>query len=155
MRKKCKRKVWKLINPIKHAIDGASICTDETLAPLQTRELAAIEAFRIGKATIQEWSDIVNMMNVTEHMAFRGVGPEAKQCCHDVYLHLIAAAKRYKTTRKMGTTGEGLQCFRDLYEWHNLQRTAVSRSEYERHIQETVNRIRSGAPEVIDAMEVV
>lgn len=153
MRKRCKRKVWALVNPIEHAIDGARVSGDDILSSLRTRELSAIEAFRTGKARLQEWADIVAMMNVAEHMAFRGVGPEAKQVCDDLHTHLIDAARRYTTTRRMGATGPALQCMRDAYEYHDLQRKSVSRSEYERHIKETSDRIRSKAPEVYDVME--
>lgn len=152
-RKQCKRKVWALVNPIQHAIEGAAIITDEVIQGLRTRELSAIETFRAGKAGLQEWSDLVALMNVSEHMAFRGVGPEAKQTLNEAHGHLIAAAKRYEATKKMGLTGPGLQCMRDMYEWHDLQRKSISRAEYDRHIKDTVNRIKSKAPEVTDVLE--
>ncbi len=153
MKKRCKRKVWALVDPIQHAIQGAAIITDDVIIGLRTRELSAIEAFRAGKAGLQEWSDLVALMNVAEHMAFRGVGPEAKPTLHEAHGHLIDAAKRYESTKRMGLTGPGLQCMRELYEWHDLQRKSISRAEYDRHIKATVNRIKSGAPEVTDVLE--
>lgn len=153
MRKKCKRKVWIKADPIALAIEKAHVATDERLAPLRTRELSAIEAFRTGLAKLQDWSDMVNMMNVTEHMAFRGIGAEAKQTCHEAHGHLVEAAKRYRKTMKMGMTGAGLQCLRDLYEYADLQRKSVTLAEYERHIQATLNRIKGNAPEVVDVLE--
>jgi len=153
MKKRCIRKKWALVNVITHAIEGAGICTDKVLQDLRIRELAAIEAFRTGTATLQDWSDIVAMMNVCEHMAGNGVGKEAMPTCEEAHKHLIEAAKRYEKTHRMGTTGPGLQCFRELYEWHDLQRTSISRSEYDRHIAATSNRIRSKAPEVTDILE--
>ena len=53
----------------------------------------------------------------------------------------------------MGITGPALQCLRDVYEFHDLQRTSISLSEYEKHIKDTANRIRSKAPEVTDVLE--
>ena len=153
MKKRCKRKVWALVNPITHAIAGAAIITDDVIQGLRTRELSAIEAFRAGKAGLQEWSDLVALMNVAEHMAFNGVGPEAKPTLHEAHGHLIDAAKRYESTKRMGLTGPGLQCMREMYEWHDLQRKSISRAEYDRHIKATVNRIKSGAPEVTDVLE--
>lgn len=153
MKKRTRRKVWALVDPISHAISGAAICDDNLLSTLRIRELAAIEAFRSGKATVQEWCDIVAMMNVCEHMATHGVGPEAHETCNEAHKHLIEAAKRYEITERMGTTGKGLQCFRSLYEWHDLQRTSISRSEYDKHIQATTKRIKSKAPEVTDVLE--
>ena len=141
MKKRCKRKVWALVDPIQHAIQGAAIITDDVIQGLRTRELSAIEAFRAGKAGLQEWSDLVALMNVAEHMAFNGVGPEAKPTLHEAHGHLIDAAKRYESTKRMGLTGQG------------LQRKSISRAEYDRHIKATVNRIKSGAPEVTDVLE--
>lgn len=60
MKKKCKRKHWALINPVTHALQGAQFIPDSELLALRTRELAAIEAFRTGSATLQEWSDCCN-----------------------------------------------------------------------------------------------
>lgn len=155
MRKKCKRKVWALVNPITHAIEGARVSGDEVLQPLARRELSAIESFRMGHATIQEWSDLVNLMNLCEHMAHRGIGPEAKQVCDDAHAHLLEAARRYKSTGKMGLTGPGLQCMRDLYEYHDLQRRSIARSEYDKHIHGVQNRIKGNAPEVVDVLDEV
>ena len=152
-RKQCKRKVWALVNPITHAIEGAGICTDELLQSLRIRELAAIEAFRSGRAGVQEWCDVTAIMNVCEHMATHGVGPEAHATCNEAHTHLIEAAKRFERTGKMGLTGPGIQCMRDLYEWHDLQRKSISRAEYDRHIKQTTLRIKSKAPEVTDVLE--
>lgn len=153
MKKRCNRKVWALVNPITHAIEGAAIITDEVIQGLRTRELSAIESFRSGSAGLQEWSDLVALMNVAENMAFNGVGPEAKPTLDEAHGHLITAAKRYEATKRMGLTGPGLQCMREMYEWHDLQRKSISRAEYDRHIKATVNRIKSKAPEVTDVLE--
>lgn len=37
MKKRCKRKVWALVNPITHAIEGAAIITDDVIIGLRTR----------------------------------------------------------------------------------------------------------------------
>lgn len=155
MRKHCKRKVWNTaINPIQHAIDGAAITPDSLLNQLRARELAAIEAFRTGSATVQEWSDITGMLNICETMARNGIGPEALDACAKAEQELIAAGKRYESTRRMATSGPGLQAFRDVYQYHDLQRQSVSRGEYDRWIRKTALRVRSKAPEVRDMAEV-
>ncbi|GAA4401195.1 hypothetical protein [Quisquiliibacterium transsilvanicum] len=149
MRKQCRRKVWALVNPIQHAIEGAAITPDEKLNQLKLRELAAIEAFAKGKATVREWQDIVHMANLCELMAANGVGPEAARDCAALQAHMVEAAKRYERTKKMGATGEGLQAMRSVFEYHHLQRTSISRGEYERFIGELKNRVKSKAPEVV------
>lgn len=54
----------------------------------------------------------------------------------------------------MVMSGPGLQALRDLYEYHDLQRQSISRSEYEKWIRTAENRTRSKAPEVRDMAEI-
>lgn len=49
MRKKCRRKVWALVNPIQHAIEGAAITPEDKLNQLQLREMAAVTIAEIEK----------------------------------------------------------------------------------------------------------
>lgn len=153
-RKKCKRKVWKLVNPIQHAIDGARITTDDLLDQLRIRELAAIESFRKGEAGLQEWADLTGTLNVCEAMARGGIGPEALDACKVAEQALIDAGIHYEDTKRMVMSGPGLQALRDLYEYHDLQRQSISRSEYEKWIRTAENRTRSKAPEVRDMAEI-
>jgi len=149
MKKTCKRKHYQLINPIGYAIEGARITPADRLDKLRMLELASIEAFSKGKAGLQEWSDINALLTMCETMARGGIGPEAMEACGTAQAALVESAKRFETTKRMGTSGLGLQAFRDLYEYHDLQRQSVSRAEYERFIQAGVNRLKSNAPEVI------
>lgn len=153
MRKQCKRKVWSLINPIQHAIEGASLPPDDLIQPLRIRELSSLEAFTHGKAGLQEWSDMCAMLNLCETMARNKVGPEALPACEKAQEALLEAAKRYEKTKRMGLSGPGLQAIRDVYEFHDLQRQSVSRAEYEKFIKMTADRMRSGAPEAKDVSE--
>lgn len=150
MRKHTRRKHWQLINPILHAIQGAAITPSEELDQLRMKELAAVEAFAKGTAALQDWQDITAMLNLTETMAKDGIGPEALPVCKAAQEHLVEAAQRYERIEKMGTTGPGIQSFRDLFQYHDLQRQSVSRSEYERAIAKTLARVRSKAPEVME-----
>lgn len=105
MRKRTVRRVWSLVNPINHVIEG---------------------------------------------MANDGIGPEVLEACKHAQEAMLGAAKRYELTKRMGLTGEGLQAVRELYEYHDLQRTSISLGEYEKSITKTMNRVRSKAPGVIE-----
>lgn len=150
MRKHTRRKVWGLINPIQHAIQGAAITPSKELDGLRLKELEAVHAFANGTATLQDWHDITAMLNLAETMAKDGIGPEVLPVCEAAQQHLVEAAKRFERIKKMGTTGPGIQSFRDLFAYHDLQRQSVSRAEYERAIARTLGRIRSKAPEVVE-----
>ena len=150
-RKRTRRKHYALVNPITYAIEGAAIASQSALDKLRLIELAAIDAFARGHATVQDWHSMTQMLNLAETMAGMGIGrQEVMPACRAAQAHLIEATQRYERTGRMGTTGPGLQALRDLYEYHDLQRVSVARSDYEKAIQMVTNRIRSKAPEVIE-----
>lgn len=144
MRKRCKRKVWALVNPILHAIEGAGITSRNDLDKLLTRELASLDAFTRGKATMNQWSDMVNVNNLTQTLAGMGVGYEAMPDAHKAEQGLIEAAERFQRTGKMGLSGPAIQALKNIIEWHDLQRSSIPRSQYEEAIRLTGARIKSG-----------
>jgi hypothetical protein len=153
VKKQTRRKVYALINPLSYVFESIKPPEGDKLRKLQTVELVSIEAFRTGTATINDWSKVVGMMNLAENMASNGIGIEVMEVCKEAHDHLVDAAQRYQKTLKMGLTGPGIQCIRNLYQYHDLQRASVPMSVYEKHIKDTVNRVRSKAPEVTDVME--
>lgn len=144
MRKRCNRKVWALVNPIQHAISGAGVTDRKNLDALLSRELASLDAFTHGKARMSEWSDMANVNNLTQTLAGMGIGREALPDCHKAEAALIEAAARYQIKKRMGLSGPGIQALRDVIEWHDLQRSSISRSQYEEAIRLTGARIKSG-----------
>ena len=148
MKKQCRRKVYQLINPIAHAIAGAGITTDDCLKKIKDKEIAAIEEMRTGNATVYTWQALVDMNNICQVMARNGIGPEALPDTMMAEIELKNAAKRFEATGRMLLTGTGLRSINEVLEWHHLQRTSVSRSEYERMIDKTRNKIRSRSKDV-------
>lgn len=149
MRKRCKRKIWDKVNPIEHAIIGAAITTEDKLDRLRMGELSAIESMVKGNATTTDWRALVDMLNIAETMSTNGIGIEVLEVCQVVQKEMEAAAHRYEKTRKMGLTGTGIRYIKELYALHDLQRTSISRSEYERMIEKTINYIRSNNHQVV------
>ena len=150
IRKQTKRKHCKLIDPLRHAILGAGITEPHLLDKLRLRELAAIEAMSKGMGTIVEWQELADMMNICEVMASQGIGPEALPHCEQAQQALTEAAKRFEKTKRMGLSGLGLKAIREVYEYHDLQRSSVPRSVYEQMIVKTRNRIKSKSKEVVE-----
>jgi hypothetical protein len=148
VRKQCRRKVYQLVDPIAHAIAGAGITTDDCLKQLKDKEQAAIEAMRTGNATVWTWQELVDMNNICQVMARHGIGPEALPDCMMAEIELKHAAKRFESTGKMLLTGTGLRAINEVSEWHQLQRTSISRAEYERMIEKTRNKIKSKSKDV-------
>ena len=149
MRNQTKRKFWKLIDPIRHAILGAGITQDHLLDKLRLTELASLDAMTRGLGTLQDWQELTDMMNISEVMALDGVGPEVLPHCQQAQNALEQAALRYQSTMRMGLSGTGINALRDVFEYHDLQRRSISRSEYEKYIIKTRQRIMSRAKEVV------
>lgn len=147
-RKACKRRHYPLVNVISLAITGCSISSEDDLDKLRLRELSAIESFAKGTATPNEFRDLADMLNLAETMANMGIGPEALEACAAAQSALLAAKVRHDKLGRLGMTGEGLQSLRDLYAYHDAQRMAVDRSQYERAISKTRDRIRSAHPSI-------
>jgi hypothetical protein len=127
---------------------GAAITDDETLDVLRKREADSLEAFRTGAATKQDWNNINASVRLAELMAHSGIGPDVVVHAKIAEMHLLEARDRFRRIGKIGTTGLGLQAFKDLLEYHELQRTSVSRSVYEEHIQKVTNMIISKSPKI-------
>lgn len=146
MRKHTKRKVWERRNPIAMAIAGAAITDTASLGKLRMKELQALEAFRTGTAAKHDWDAMADLCNLTETMSGMGIGPEALEASQRAQEALGEAHRRHVEHGRIALSGPELQALRDCYAFHDLQRTSVSRSQYERAIQTTANRIRSAHP---------
>lgn len=150
MRKKCRRKVYPLLNNIAHAIAGAAIADKTSLDKLRICELSAIDNMVYGRGTVDDWRWIVDVMNIAETMGKNGIGPEVLPFCEEAQKALHEAAKRYESTKKMGLSGVGIKAVKFVWEYHDLQRTSIARSEYEKMIQKTANYIKSHGKDVVE-----
>ena len=107
-----------------------------------------MDAFRNGSATKQDWNNINAVVRLAESMADAGIGPEVAVHCKIAEMHLLEAQERFKRLGKMGSTGLGLQSFQDILEYHDLQRTSVARSVYEKHIKRITDMLRSRSSKI-------
>lgn len=148
MKKRCIRKHWARVDPIALAIAGATIASTQDLDKLRMRELSAIEAFAKGSATPHDFRDLCDMLNLSQTMGEMGIGPEVLPVCHLVELALLMLKDEHEARGCMSVWPSEIRAMRDLYEFHDLQRTSVDRSTYERCIQKTRNKIRGASPEV-------
>lgn len=151
MRKATKRKkIYARIDPIAHAIAGATITPESTLNQLRTIELSAMESFTKGKATTEDWGVLSAMLNVCETFATEGIGAEALPSCEALQNELISASNRYKDGKAMGMSGLGLKAMRDTYEYADLQRASVDRATFEKIIRLTKQRTLGKSKKVVN-----
>ena len=152
MRKQTKRKVWNLIDPITHAVVGASITQRDKLDKLRMLEYSALDSMTKGVGTVSDWRTLVDVLNLSEMMAKGGVGPEVLPICEIAQDSLHKAAIRYQETMKMGLDGVGIKAIRELIEYADLQQGSIPRSQFEMFIQKTKNYIRSNGDRVVEIL---
>lgn len=150
MRKRTKRKVWNLIDPIQHGIVGAAITQRDKLDKLRMLEYSALDSMTKGSGTVTDWRTLVDILNLSEMMGKSGVGPEVLPICEKAQASLHKAAMRYQETMRMGLDGEGIKAIRDLIEYADLQQSSISRGEFEKYIQKTKNYIKSNGEKVVE-----
>lgn len=144
MRKRCRRKVWG-VNPdaVHVAIVGARVIDDRRLAELRALEHAALDAFQFGRAEWKHWGAITGVVQAARVLVEFGVGPEVQPTIEQVERFLEAAQARHEATGRLGATGPDLQAVRDLFEYHDLQRTSVDLATYQRAVEKAINRARN------------
>jgi hypothetical protein len=150
MRKRTKRKMWNLLDPIAHAIVGAAITPRQTLDKLRFLEYSALDAITKGLGTIQDWRTLVDVLNLSEVMAKNGLGPEVLPVCAKAQESLHKAAARYQETMQMGLDGPGIQAIRELIEYADLQQSSISRAEFEMYVKKTRDYIKSNSDRVVE-----
>jgi hypothetical protein len=150
MRKKTKRKVWNLIDPLTHAIVGAAITQRDKLDKLRMLEYSALDSMTKGSGTVSDWRTLVDLLNLSEMMGKGGIGPEVLPICEKAQASLHKAAMRFQESKKMGLDGPGIQAIRDLIEFADLQQSSIPRSEFEKYIQKTKNYIKSHGDKVVE-----
>lgn len=149
-RKKCKRKVYPLLNSLAHGIAGAAVSDKQSLDKLRLCELSAIDNMVNGRGTTEDWRWLADVVNIAETMGKAGIGPEVLPYCQESQKALLEAADRYQKTGKMGLSGVGLSNIKEMWEYHDLQRTSIARSEYEKMIRKTANYIKSHGKDVVE-----
>ena len=151
MRKRTKRKVWALIDPLTHALTGAAITQRDKLDKLRMLEYSALEAMIKGQGTVTDWRTLVDVLNLSETIARCGVGKdEVLPVCEKAQKALHEAAVRFQSSKRMGLSGEGIQSIRDLIQYADLQQSSISRSEFERYIKKTKDYIKSNNDLVVE-----
>lgn len=134
--------------PVTHAMVGAAITDKESLDILRKKEDGSMAAFRNGAATKHDWNNINAVVSLAESMADAGIGPEVMVHVKIAEMHLLDAQDRFKRMGKMGSTALGLLSFQDIIEYHDLQRTSVARSVYEKHIKRVTDMVRSRSSKI-------
>ena len=149
-RKTTKRKRWNLIDPLTHAIVGASITQRDKLDKLRLLEYSALDAMTKGMGTVTDWRTLVDVLNLSEMMGKNGIGPEVLPICEKAQEGLHKAAMRYQETMKMGLDGQSIQAIRELIQYADLQQSSISRAEFEKYIQKTRNYTKSNGDLVVE-----
>lgn len=149
MRKRTRRKVWGYVNPIEHAIQKACISTNDALKPLRDIEREAIERVATGRGTDACLLAIQHMVNLAWLMAKHGVGIEVIEPSKVALERLRETYLRSRELGRVVCTGPAITSFREMFEWHDVQRASVSRGRYEWFIDLMHKKIASRDKDVV------
>lgn len=151
MKKRTKRKIYPLVNPISHAIEGACVTDSALLVELRQGELEAIEAMRTGTATQEHWHQLNDTASLAELMSINGIGIEVYAAAKAAEEHLRDAVLRFRETGVMQMDAAGVLVLKDLQEYHDLQRQSIARSEYWMFIKQVID-LRTGRSPIVDVI---
>lgn len=128
-------------NPVELAMRNGKTVYEKNLDRLRATELAAIDAFASIHAREQEWHEINAMVGICRLTAKAGIGIESIAACDKAEQHLREDFERFKATGRMGTTGPGLQAYRDVFAYMDLQRQSITEAQYADFIQKTIKQV--------------
>ncbi|CAB4152908.1 hypothetical protein UFOVP607_38 [uncultured Caudovirales phage] len=149
MKKQCKRKVWKLVNPIDHAREGACLIDKTSSDKLAIMELSALDRFTKGAADKEDWRQLCMMTNIAEELASMGYGKsEILEPCAKGQAALKEAHRRFNEFGRLTFSGLEIQHMREICEWVSFQRQCVPRGTYEKAIDKVMRLVRGKSPRV-------
>lgn len=125
MRKKCRRKVYQLVDPIAHAIEGAALIAEHKINACRLLELSALDAMSKGVGAQHDWGVLAGVVNMCETLAGLKVGAEAFDACQEAEAALKRLNQRFLSYGVFDPDSEGLNAIREVYEYHDLQRQSV------------------------------
>lgn len=144
MRKKTRRKIWSICNPIDIAMHKASLVSTETSNEIMDIERESLGRFKEGTADLNDWNILASLTNMSEVMASDGVGPEVLVYSKSAQLALKRSAAFYKKSGKFLLDANGIYSFDELIEYAHLQIQSVSTGVMEDYLKTIIGRVNSG-----------
>lgn len=106
-------------------------------------EEKALERFKSGEATFDDWNTLASLTNVSEVMAHDGIGEEVLIYAAAGQLALKRSANFHKKNGKFLLDAEGISSISNLIEYAHLQRQSVSTRAMEGYLNKVICRIKS------------
>lgn len=145
MRKRTRRKVWALRDPISHAMSGArKVSEDTNLVTYSIKTHASMEALVKGVATKQDMSHLAMANNMVAALMKQGFAtphaPDAEASANA----LDAIAQRARDKGRVLATGPEIVALNQMLAIHDAMFDTISVSEYNRAVDYVNGVFRSG-----------
>ena len=155
MRKRTKRRVYALRDPISYAIGGVRTFRSVSASvDVEIANHASMEALVKGEATKYDLQVLSNMVNMCIALGKQGFAEAHQQDFADAKAAIVSIVERGKKLSRVVATGPEIKALNWALEVHDAQLGVVSVSEIERankYIQDTV---RSGGADMLKLKEV-
>lgn len=140
MKKRTKRKVRPLLNPLHLAMTRVRGLSDGVLCDLRLMELSSIDAIATGIGDQKDISMLSGMAKLSEMMAGQGIGVEGLQVAIDAQVAIESIVERQNRLGKVGASMAELDALRSAFEVHDAQRQMLSHGEYEKFLKNVINK---------------
>lgn len=156
MRKRTKRKVWPLRDPIRHAIEGAQSfnAVGDAATTVHIKNHGAMHALTTGTATRADLQVLTNVLNMAIALAKQGFARSHMPDFDAASDAIKALVARAKVRNRILGTGPELQALNFLLRVHEAQLEVVSVSEIEKATRYVRNCVASGGSEALNLREV-
>ena len=144
-RKKTRRKVWPLRDPISHAMSGIQVAEQNTsIATYMAQSHLSMKMLVEGRATKQDLQHITMAHNMVAGLMDQGfAGPHAEDMDASSGA-LDSIAKRAHDKGRILATGPELNALNFMFQIHDALMAVISVSEYNVAVEHVTKRVRSG-----------
>lgn len=130
MRKRCRRKVAPLVNPVSLVLANLAPADRATTQRVLTAMYAALDALQFGRATTTDWNDLAEAANHGYVFSKElGLGPEHLGLFVEARQVLIQLGERYHERGRFVATAQELQTLHAMAAVHDLQLQAANGKE--------------------------
>lgn len=130
MRKRCRRKVVPLTNPVSLVLANLAPADRATTQRVLTAMYAALDALQFGRATTTDWNDLAEAVNHGYVFSKElGIGSEHLDLFVEARQVLIRLGERYHERGRFVAAAPELQTLHEMAAVHDLQLQAANGKE--------------------------
>lgn len=140
---RAKRTPLPLVNPIQHAMAGATKLSPAQLEALMAPNRAAVAALQYGQFNEHHWRVCADAFNIAEALAKPpvNIANDHRDKFEDAHSVLSALSEQYRDRRSWTARSQQLQVIKDAMGIFEIQLDNVGQGEFEQTVQKLKRRM--------------